>query len=1048
MTANDSDYLQNITNVTLNGSVCSEGALVAFVNTTNATNGSGTNSAFSTVNWTVNCTFSQGATDGPKNLTITVYNNKSENATVNITITQDTTGPTFVKHPNSTGVLQQDNWYSDWYVNVTDNENILNITINVSDAGVWNVSHINISLWNNSQGGAVHTFFGVWNMSNTSTQWNITLNLTNISFNNHTITTPEGYILYINGSDVLGNVPSGSPENQSISLLLHNLGNVQGPPADVIMNGVNISQCIRETTASTNMSKIRNYAATNFVMESEMNGTATCSAMFGMTQAAPWNNTFQKIGKVNFSLVNISSQAQAQAVMMAMGNAIQIQIAPPRSYRASRIYVNSSAISSLNTSANITLYYLPLCGVPNISYDEGGDNSVVVVANSTWYDSANYTCFTNLTIQVGNFSGYNLSDVTPPSIRILSPLNASNYSSAHISFSVNGTGSEISYIASWIVNSSGSTVSNAGFVFNGTHNLGNTSGCVNISPSWANMTCNMTNLSLPATAGNYTLYVRAYDFGGTSGNILLVNSSFVNNTGPTVSANVTYTNKTTGHTITIQATFADDNGADDINFTNVSLNLSGYTNVSCTYNSNTTSGGSFTVYYNCTNNTAFVQGRNFTLNITVNDTYNTTVNAVYAAGDGNMSLPDNAPVISAVAITPLPLFNFTNATCTPTVSDPDNDTFNYTYNWSINGSYTRNLSGNTYNTTDTMWYVSNYTAGSNITCMVIVNSTYANATAVNSTTYIVSNQTGSNMTIINNITMNVSHSLNYTTVAGDVSLNMSFVNGTNVSMPAGNNYTTEVNATEGNVFLWISNFTVSSGDLTNTNTSQYGLIFQGGPSGVNFTPNATVTFNYSGVSAALQAQIETALAAGNLWIKKCNESGGACQNLSPSGYSAASNLINVSISGFSVLGIYDNTSAPAAAATPGTTSSGSSTGGGSFSQPVPATPSAGEEEEGETTPPATPPSGGTVEQPGPGEAGGQQPGEGEQQPPTTPTTPQPGTTITPPGGAAPTTPGEEPGIDFFGILVSLVGIVILIAIVGGGAFLLLRGGKGKGLAGI
>jgi hypothetical protein len=759
--------------------------------------------------------------------------------------------------------------------------------------------------------------------------------------------------------------------------------------------------------------------------------------------------------------------------MSAMGNAIQITIAPPRSHAASRIYINSTAVSVLNTTANVTLYYLPFDTVPNITYDGGGDNGVTVVENTTWYDAGNKTMFLNLTLEIANFSGYNLTDEVVPKITFYTVKNATNYSVANINFSVNGTGSDVKYIYASLINSTGTTLYDWIYSYNGTNVLTNTLNCSNITGTGSRETANCTlqNITLPAITGNYSLYITAYDWGGLSatGNVKTANSSFMNNSAPTIVTAIAYTNQSIGHVVTVLATFTDPNGYQDMDSANISITNTNSSEIACTYNRNTTDNiGILTVYYNCTNKTAYNPDSVFNLTITINDSYNNTVNSSISA---EFALPDHAPVISAVTLSPLPITNSSNITCTPTVSDVDNDTFNYTYNWSLNDSYHLNVSGWDYNTTSIMPYL-NLSTGTNVSCLVKVNTTYANATAVNSTTYTV--QRADNYTLDVNTTNAtvVNTTINYTSASGNITLQMVVANDTNITVPE--------TYDPGNVF--ITNFTAASGDLTSTNASAFNLSFSLGPGGTNFSPNITVTINYSELSTAAQAQIATALANGNLTIKKCNDSGGACQSLKPSAYSTTLKLINVSISGFSTLGLYDSTPAPSSSSSTTTTSSGGSTGGGSFSSIKTATTTctpnwncgnwgvcqvggtqtrvcsdsnscgatSGKPDESRTctyTKPSatTPTSGGIGGATGAKETINQ---ENAWQQKNRQTTTAAGQATAPTGIKTPTKVAQS--TDLVGTLVALVVIIALIVVVGAAAFYFLKSGKGnkKGLKGL
>ncbi len=949
--------------------------------------------------WSITCTFNHSAFASEKgwNVTITAYNTTGSGAsasnTTNLTgyIIVDRTSPTFTNGtPNA--FLKPDLFFSPL-------QNLsINVTITEAIAGVLNAT-VTFNLTNGTGLCEDKTM----NLTSNSTWFNQEVsNYCNLSLNvtHYNITYPTPAYATIYSTDRSNN----SNSTTITGILVHNLGAVQGPPANATVPGTNISAnaCTREGTGTTNMSNIANFNAAFMSFVMSINGSSLCNPA-GINM--PWGDAFQTVAMFNFTSVNISTQEKAQTVMSAMGSLIQVQMSPPRSHGTNRIFVNSTAASMLNSSAKITLYGMPFRATPNVTYDGGGTNNV----NLTWvqgdFNSTIGMWMGDLTISLGNFTGYNFSDSVAPWVRIENHTNGTNYSATFLNFTVNGTGTDIANITATITNSTGSTMGTYVYAYNHTtHSLN----CTNVTGGLDLMNCTIGGLGLPAAIGNYTLTVTAYDYGGTAGNSGSGNSWFMNNTPP--SAVYGYATNHTHHSTIVYVNVTDANA--DLATRAIAVYPG---NFSCSYLDNYTSTTLTILHYNCTNNTAYNASKNFTVNVTAVDTYGNT----FILNITDLFLPNNAPTLSSVSITPVLSPNVTglNLTCTVNASDSDDDAINYTYVWYRNS---------------TAIYAPAVTFAANN----VLNQTYFNLSDVIRCSVVGNDSGNASFSLTNSSARTILRSA-YTNATGVTSddcngtvaqINMTFADTSgnmllNISIPAQTNITPVPGFLPGTIY--IAPFTATTGDLSDSHA--FGLNYVLGPPGTNFTTNATgvttnitLVFNYSSLSTAQRSTFATALAAGYLKAKKCNESGEACTSITPTTYDTSAYTVTVNVSSFSTIGLYDTSPTPAS--TSSSSSSSSSTGGGSVSRPgyvppttTPSTPSA-------PTTPSTPSAPGTPSVP------------------TTPTLPVP----TPSTPSAPSTPSEAAPSGLIALLPT-VGLVVVIVALGAGAFVLLRPKGRKGL---
>ncbi|MFA6907493.1 MAG: hypothetical protein WC263_01565 [Candidatus Micrarchaeia archaeon] len=343
-----------------------------------------------------------------------------------------------------------------------------------------------------------------------------------------------GYTIRIFPYSGVGRMPPFS-SSAAIDVLFHDLGAFQGPPAAM-------SGCFKEARSfggmnATNMSYIDNFNQVNLTQIMSINGSAACMAsMAGMNQSAPWGDGFQTVGYINFTGVNMSTQAQSQAVMSAMGQAVRMQMAPPHSFQPSRIFVNSSNISALNVSAMVVMLNLPFSSKPVVLDDAGAPLAEGAVTWAQGAYSATYLSkIGDLTINVSGFSGYNASDTVAPSLAIASPAANYNSSSASVSVNVsaNGTGSEI-YTLSINITSGGTVYNYTSYSWNGSSATANTANCTQVPADAGSEVVNcLITVLLPADLA-YTINVSAADYGAPS-NTNSASSAFrVDTTAPVV----------------------------------------------------------------------------------------------------------------------------------------------------------------------------------------------------------------------------------------------------------------------------------------------------------------------------------------------------------------------------------------------------------------------------------------------------------------------------------------------------------------------------------
>jgi len=273
---------------------------------------------------------------------------------------------------------------------------------------------------------------------------------------------------------------------------------------------------MRFGTDTTDFSTVPDFSTVNFIIDAELNFTLLTGGVYNGTNAGLFNDAM----RLNLASVNLSNSSQA-ALLANLYSALQINISTPRSFLPSRIYVNSSYFSALNTSGTITFYNLPFASAP-VVLNDGGGNVAITSWDSNGYSSTYGVNFGNLTFSVGGFSGYNVTDNSVPIISSVTPSNGATVTSTSstISVDVNGTGTEPSYIKVVIGGSIPDITYNA--------TIGSTTNCTNLSLTREIIRCTYTGTLSDNT--RYSINVSAWDYGGTVGNFAGSNNSFFVNT--------------------------------------------------------------------------------------------------------------------------------------------------------------------------------------------------------------------------------------------------------------------------------------------------------------------------------------------------------------------------------------------------------------------------------------------------------------------------------------------------------------------------------------
>jgi len=313
---------------------------------------------------------------------------------------------------NSVTILNPDNFYSNYSGN-----NIINISVNVTGIFINGGDSGNTSANITANFTSVSTnCAGTTALNNIvsigSGIYNFSCNLTNDfgSVANFSVGAIVVSAWNLNLTDALG--PNGTTSTAAI--VLYNITTPPDMPA---------ASCMKWGSRTTNFSQVSNFAAVNFVLDVQGNLSCLSTLSGGGAINSP---SYQNVMLLNLTSVDLSTYAKA-IQLASLQSAINITIVPPRSFGSSRIYINSSAFSALNTTANITLLNLPFTTMPSVLGDIPSELNGTSVSWATNVYNATFGAITgNLTFNVFGFSGYNISDNAPPTFSNVMP-NASIY---------------------------------------------------------------------------------------------------------------------------------------------------------------------------------------------------------------------------------------------------------------------------------------------------------------------------------------------------------------------------------------------------------------------------------------------------------------------------------------------------------------------------------------------------------------------------------------------------------------------------------------------
>ena len=427
--------------------------------------------------------------DGVYNLTVNATNSTGESvlnmSTQGIMIDNSAPSITDASHifgPLGFGVVND----SDGFFSTASGNNIINLTINVSDpfSTVKNVT-LNMSSMCSSASSVA--------ASQNGTLWtaNCTVNLQG-NFNQKNIT--------IVACDYAGNC------NNSLYRTV-TLYNFTVPP--------NVTGLIEfDSSLTTSLASQADLQRVNYLIGIRLNGSTLPSQ--------PWSG-MQLTAVLNFSSINFTN-SQVQQDLQNLQTAINITVAAPRSYNSTRLFVNSTAFAALNTNTTVTLYNVPFTSFSSdyIANDTGGNGGIVFQSFLSNGDNTG-----NLTFSVGGFSGYNITDNSTPTTAINSPANHSILNNS-VNFIFNAT-----------FNGTGTEINNASINLTLTNLTGST-----FYYSYSNMSCDQSGERLTCAVtplladGTYNFSVYVEDYGGLAGNSLTTLGSNIT-LNDTIAPNIT-----------------------------------------------------------------------------------------------------------------------------------------------------------------------------------------------------------------------------------------------------------------------------------------------------------------------------------------------------------------------------------------------------------------------------------------------------------------------------------------------------------------------------
>lgn len=247
-------------------------------------------------------------------------------------------------------------------------------------------------------------------------------------------------------------------------------------------------------------------------------------------------------------------------------------------------------------------------------------------------------------------------------------------------------------------------------------------GTVILAFSYNGVANNTATLVANLTTGNFSkgdnISCSAVAFDGIYYSPLATSANkTISNSAPSGATVGSFANASIGHSFTVNGSVTDLDGGSDIAVTTATASTG-----ACVQLSNSTSGTTFNVRYNCTSTTPG------TANITIAFTDKSTA---YVNGSALNAYPDHAASMTSPTLTPATIYTVTTVTCNfGAFSDIDNDTENITarvYAWQYNGA---TVAGQTASTFDLNAYGANNSA--NVSCSIFsTNSTWASSNATN-----------------------------------------------------------------------------------------------------------------------------------------------------------------------------------------------------------------------------------------------------------------------------------------------------------------------------
>jgi len=381
---------------------------------------------------------------------------------------------------NAIIINNPDNFFSPY-------DNMINFSVNVTDDR--NVSFVQADLHPISYGACESNESNncSYNLSynNVTRLWDGLINVSSYIISEQ---LPVGTILPITAYDDSTN--RNNYTNQSMAdIVMHDLG----VPGGFLGN----NSCARFSGATTNFTKVSDFSHVNFILDLEANLSCITNGTLNVSD-------FRKVMLLNFSSVNLSTPEQASKVMN-IPQYLNISITLPGEFENSFIGIDTTYFAQLDTNTTIELFGLPFITEPAVLAD-----NISKLVTTTWVsngpDPQLNVITGNLTLEVLGFSGYTILDNASPIINITGPATDELFNTGNISinFSVNGTGTEVSWVQVY--------VDGTGSSYHPQSNLSELT-CTPETPGSELYYCNLAaNLS----DGLHTLNVTAYDYGGGS----------------------------------------------------------------------------------------------------------------------------------------------------------------------------------------------------------------------------------------------------------------------------------------------------------------------------------------------------------------------------------------------------------------------------------------------------------------------------------------------------------------------------------------------------